>query len=68
MKKRYTFLIIFLFNFISQPTYAQDAVIMADTMRSEGKIYVVVGAIVIILGGLFTYLVRLDRKVNKLKQ
>ena len=40
---------------------------MADTMRSEGKIYVVVGIILIVLAGLIFYLVTLDRKTKKLE-
>ena len=35
---------------------------MAGLMRSNGKIYVVVAVVVIILAGLFIYLVQLDRK------
>ena len=46
---------------------AQAEVEMADGMRSEGKIYVVVGIILIILTGLVVYLVTLDRKVKKLE-
>jgi len=46
---------------------AQDHVEMADTMRSEGKIYVVVGIILIVLTGLVAYLFLLDRKVKKLE-
>jgi len=41
---------------------------MADAMRANGKIYVVVAVIVIILSGLLTYLVRLDRKVSQLER
>lgn len=41
---------------------------MATTMRSNGKIYVVVAVLVIILLGLFTYLIRLDRKIGKLEK
>lgn len=40
---------------------------MADVMRSNGKIYVVVGIIVIVLVGLFVYLFALDRKITKLE-
>jgi hypothetical protein len=40
---------------------------MADTMRSNGKIYVVVGIILIILTGLITYLFLLDKKITKLE-
>ncbi len=40
---------------------------MADTMRSEGKIYVVVAIILIVLAGMILYLFLLDRKVGKLE-
>lgn len=41
---------------------------MADTMRSNGKIYVVVGIILIILIGLILYLFSMDRKLSKLEK
>lgn len=40
----------------------------SDFMRSNGRIYVVVGVILIILIGLVLYLVRLDRKISKLEK
>ena len=40
----------------------------ADFMRSNGKIYVVVAVIVVIVIGLFVYLVNLDRKITKLEK
>jgi CcmD family protein len=40
---------------------------MADSFRAEGKIYVVVAIILIILVGVFIYLFTLDRKVKKLE-
>jgi hypothetical protein len=40
---------------------------MADTFRSEGKIYVVVAIVLIVLTGLITYLFLLDRKLNRLE-
>ena len=48
-------------------SYAQNQVEMADGMRADGKIYVVVGIILIVLTGLVVYLVLLDRKVKKLQ-
>lgn len=51
---------------ISTIANAQDAE-MADVMRSNGKIYVVVGIILIVLTGLITYLFMLDRKITKLE-
>ncbi len=41
---------------------------MADTLRRDGKIYVVVAVIVTVLVGLILYLIRLDRKVSRLEQ
>ncbi|MGV3768308.1 MAG: CcmD family protein [Chitinophagaceae bacterium] len=41
---------------------------MADTMRSNGKIYVVVAVVITILAGVFFYLLRLERKINKLEK
>ncbi len=54
----------------SSVTFAQDSepVDMADTMRSSGKIYVVIAVILTILFGLIMYVVRLDRKITRLEQ
>lgn len=52
---------------ISLTVRAQSEVEMADGMRAEGKIYVVVAIILIVLAGLVVYLAMLDRKVKKLE-
>ena len=41
---------------------------MADLMRENGKIYVVVGVVVLIFLVLFGYLISLDRKVSKIEK
>ena len=41
---------------------------MADTMRSNGKIYVVVMVLATIFAGIFAYLVYLDRKISRLEK
>ena len=41
---------------------------MADVMRSNGKIYVVVTVVIIILTGLIVYVARLDAKIGKLEK
>ena len=41
---------------------------MADTLRSNGKIYVVVTVLVIILIGLFLYLVNTDKKIGRIEK
>ncbi len=53
--------------FLSFNLQAQDAE-MADTMRSEGKIYVVVSIVLVILLGLIGYLIFIDRKVSSLEK
>lgn len=53
---------------ITQLSIAQETVEMADAMRADGKIYVVVAVISIILTGLFVYLFTIDRKVSKLEK
>ena len=63
--KRITSLSLLLLSAVTG--YAQE-VEMADTMRSEGKIYVVVAILTVILVGLIGYLITLDRKVNRLER
>lgn len=66
MKQKFFLAIAFLF--LSFFSWAQnDQVEMADTMRSNGKIYVVVAVILTIFAGFIIYLIRLDRKITKLE-
>lgn len=59
-------LLTLLFVLISTVVFGQgEEVQMADTMRSNGKIYVVVVVIVVILAGFITYLFFLDRKITR---
>ena len=41
---------------------------MADALRSNGKIYVVVTVLVIILIGLFLYLINTDKKISRIEK
>jgi hypothetical protein len=41
---------------------------MADVMKENGKIYVVIAVMLTILVGLVLYLIRLDRKISKLEK
>lgn len=41
---------------------------MADVMRSEGKIYVVVAGLLLVVAGFLAYLYFLDRKVTRLEK
>lgn len=53
---------------LSQAAYGQNNVEMADNLRAEGKIYVVVTIILIVLAGLIFYLFLMDKKVKKLEK
>jgi hypothetical protein len=46
----------------------QPEVEMADTLRQDGKIYVVVVVLLTVLVGTILYLVMIDRKVSKLEK
>jgi CcmD family protein len=65
MKRLFTLLLVTL---IPTLLTAQEQAEMADTMRSEGKIYAVVAIILVIFLGLIAYLVMLDRKVSKIEK
>ncbi len=63
---RLMFITVFLLlNFTS---IAQDKVVMADNMRGNGKIYVVVAVCLTILIGLFIYVFLLDKKITRLEK
>jgi CcmD family protein len=52
---------------VTAESYDDDKVEMADEMRSNGKIYVVVSVVMIIFIGLIGYTVTIDRKLRKLE-
>lgn len=62
----------FLFCLVTAIVQAQDTLNteteMADLMRSNGKIYVVIAVMLTILFGLIIYLVRLDKKITRLEK
>lgn len=71
-KLKYCFFTVVFFLF-SHLVNAQSGAISNkpepnDFMRSNGKIYVVVAVIVIILSGLFLYLYNLDKKITSLEK
>ena len=53
---------------ITEDDYNNTSIEMADTLRSNGKIYVVVGVVMIIFAGVITYMVLIDRKISKLEK
>ncbi len=60
--------LLMCFFTIAASSFAQDKTGMADTMRSNGRIYVVVAVMVTILLGLILYVIRVDRKITKLEK
>ena len=64
MKRLINSLLLALLPFL---TMAQD-VEMADVMRNNGKIYVVVGVISIIFVGIAVYLITIDRRLTKIEK
>ena len=64
LKKIYLVLLTFLPLF----AFSQNDVEMADTFRSDGKIYVVIAIIAVIFLVLIFYLVSFDRKVSKIEK
>ena len=68
MNRRVNIVITLILMALVTTAYGQEQVQMADNLRAEGKIYVVVAIILIILAGLIFYLFLMDRKVNKLEK
>jgi len=69
IKKLFTTILCSLAMLLIQ---AQDATnqksIMADLMRNNGKIYVVIAVMLTILAGLIVFMMRLDRKISQLEK
>ena len=67
MNKICSILSLFFLASFNLSAQSQD-VEMADLMRENGKIYVVVGVIFLIFSVLFIYLFRIDSKLRKLEK
>ena len=64
MKALQTYFLFFSFSLFSTTLLAGTE----DFMRSTGKIYAVVGVLVVIFIGLMIFLIRLDRRVRKMEE
>ncbi|MCH7397273.1 CcmD family protein [Belliella sp. DSM 107340] len=53
---------------ITEDDYNNSKIEMADIMRSEGKIYVLVGIIGIVFAGILVYVIATDRKISRLEK
>ncbi len=63
-----TFFVLALATLFSHVAHAQEPVEMAEKLREDGKIYVVVLVLAVIFAGIIGYLVYLDRKITKLEK
>lgn len=61
-------LLTIIFALLTQNLFAQQDVAMADQMRQDGKIWVVVGVIAIVFVGIVLYLISIDRKIAKIEK
>ncbi len=61
-------LLLLLMVLVNLAAFAQQEVEMADGMRSNGKIYVVVAVCLTILIGLFVYMFTVDRRLRKIEK
>lgn len=53
---------------VTESDYSNNSVEMADQLRADGKIYVLVGIIGIIFAGITVYLISTDKKISKLEK
>ncbi|MBC6366398.1 CcmD family protein [Algoriphagus sp. AK58] len=53
---------------VTDADYSNNSVEMADRMRADGKIYVLVGIIAIIFAGITVYVINTDRKISRLEK
>lgn len=68
MIKRILSLVFLLSTLFSSAQESSESPQMADTFRSEGKIYVVITVIGIIFTALVIFLILIERKVSKLEK
>ncbi|OJW01315.1 MAG: hypothetical protein BGO52_05245 [Sphingobacteriales bacterium 44-61] len=68
IKSSLSLLVVLLFAAVAQAQNVAGESSFGQTMRSNGRIYVVIAVMTTILVGLFLYLIRLDKKVSKLEK
>lgn len=69
MKKHiYKILFAFLSVMLWQQAHPQSQPEMADAFYAEGKIYVVIAVLAIVLAGIAVYLFALDRKLTAIEK
>lgn len=68
MKTKFISLVILMLTFFSNIAQTTTEPTMADTFRSDGKIYVVIAVLSIIFICIISYLIYLDIKLKKLEK
>ena len=68
IKHIFSLLLMMLVTFFVQAQDDTGKTGFGETMRSSGRIYVVIAVILTILIGLILYLVRLDKKISKFEK
>lgn len=71
MKKIKTTFFVLFFLLSTAIVHAQNETgksAFGETMRSNGRIYVVIAVMLTILAGLIIYLVRLDKKMTRIEK
>ena len=61
-----SFCLMLASSYAQQMNYSKEE--PTDFMNSNGKIFVVMAVVVVIVIGLFIYLINLDRKIKKLEK
>ncbi len=59
---------LFIWALSVSTLFAQDQVPMADGLRAEGKIYVVILVLLVIFGAITVFLFSLERRIKKLEK
>lgn len=67
MSKYARYIFIAIASFISSLAQAQTD-LSTDIMRNNGKIFVVMAVVLLILVGLFIYLFSIDKKITRLEK
>lgn len=68
IKKIYGIILLLFLSLAGMAQTSSGQTPMADLMRSNGKIYVVTAVIITIFAGIIIYLVRIERKMNRLEK
>jgi Na+/H+-translocating membrane pyrophosphatase len=68
MRKALALFAAFIFSISAFAQNGKPEAEMADLMRSNGRIYVVVAVMLTILIGLVLYIVRLDKKISNMEK